>query len=79
MVGIALKSIPRDKVVIATKAQYHRGNEWMPPDKFIANFDNSLRQMNTDYVDVFNLHGVELDEYDYGIEKLVPALLKEKE
>jgi aryl-alcohol dehydrogenase-like predicted oxidoreductase len=79
VVGIALKSIPRDKVVIATKAQYHRGNEWMSPDKFIANFDNSLRQMNTDYVDVFNLHGVELDEYDYGIEKLVPALLKEKE
>ncbi len=79
VVGIALKSIPRDKLVIATKAQYHRGNEWMPADRFIANFDNSLRQMNTYHVDVFNLHGVELDEYDYGVEKLIPALLKEKD
>jgi aryl-alcohol dehydrogenase-like predicted oxidoreductase len=35
--------------------------------------------MGTDYVDVFNLHGVEIDEYDYAIGTLAPALLKEKE
>ena len=67
VVGRALKTIPRDQVVIATKAQF-RGNPWAPPEKVVAALDNSLRLMGTDYVDVFNLHGVEIDEYDYAIE-----------
>ena len=78
VVGRALKTIPRDKLVIATKSQFHRGNDWMPPEKYIAGIENSLRLMGTDYVDVFNVHGVEPDEYDYAIERLVPALLEEK-
>jgi aryl-alcohol dehydrogenase-like predicted oxidoreductase len=77
VVGRALKTIPRDQVVIATKAQF-RGNPFAPPEKVVAALDNSLRVMGTDYVDVFNLHGVELDEYDYALEKLAPALLEQK-
>jgi aryl-alcohol dehydrogenase-like predicted oxidoreductase len=79
VVGKALKTILRDQVVIATKAQFHRGNDWMPPEKLIAGLDNSLRLMGTDHVDVFNLHGVEIGEYDYAIGTLAPALIKEKE
>jgi len=77
VVGKALKTIPRDQVIIATKAQF-RGNPFAPPEKVVAALDNSLRVMGTDYVDVFNLHGVEIDEYDYALEKLAPALLEEK-
>jgi len=77
VVGRALKTIPRDQVVIATKAQF-RGNPFAPPEKVVAALDNSLRLMGTDYVDVFNLHGVEFDEYDYALEKLAPALLEQK-
>jgi aryl-alcohol dehydrogenase-like predicted oxidoreductase len=77
VVGKALKSIPRDKVVIATKAQF-RGKPFAPPEKVVASLDNSLRLMGTDYVDVFNLHGVEIDEYDYALETILPALLEEK-
>jgi aryl-alcohol dehydrogenase-like predicted oxidoreductase len=78
VIGKALKTIPRDQLLIATKAQYHRRNEWTPAKQFIAGLDNSLRLMRTDYVDVFNLHGVELDKYDYGINQILPALLEEK-
>ncbi len=78
VIGRALKTIPRDRVVIATKAQFHHGNAWTPPETFVAGLDKSLRLMGTDYVDVFNLHGVEPDEYDYAIETLAPALLAEK-
>src|SRR5215218_1645138 len=46
VVGKALKTLPRDKVVIATKAQF-RGNPWAPPEKVVAALDNSLRQMGT--------------------------------
>ena len=77
VVGKALKTIPRDQVVIATKAQF-RGKPFAPPEKVVAALDNSLRLMGTDYVDVFNLHGVEIDEYDYALKTMAPALLKEK-
>ena len=79
VVGKALKSLPRDKVVIATKAQIHRNDDWYTPAQVVASLDKSLRAMGTDHVDVFNLHGVELDEYDYALGTIAPALVKEKE
>jgi aryl-alcohol dehydrogenase-like predicted oxidoreductase len=79
VVGRALKSIARDQVVIATKAFIHRNNEWSPPERVIASLDNSLRVMGTDYIDVFNLHGIEASEYDYALNTIAPALVKQKE
>lgn len=78
VVGKALKSIPRDQVVIATKAQVHRNNEWAPPERVVASLDNSLRVLGVDSIDVLNLHGVEAYEYDYCLEKIAPALLEQK-
>jgi aryl-alcohol dehydrogenase-like predicted oxidoreductase len=77
VVGRALKTIPRDSVVIATKTQF-RGKEWRTPAQVVASLDDSLRLMGTDYIDVFNLHGVELPEYDYALNVIAPALLEEK-
>jgi aryl-alcohol dehydrogenase-like predicted oxidoreductase len=78
VVGRALKSIPRQSVVIATKSAVNRNGEWWSPERVVASLDNSLRAMGTDYVDVFNLHGVEADEYDYALPTIVPALLAQK-
>jgi aryl-alcohol dehydrogenase-like predicted oxidoreductase len=79
VVGKALKRIPRDSVVVATKAFIHRNDEWSSPERVVASLDNSLRLLGTDYVDVFNLHGIEAYEYDYALNTIAPALLKEKE
>jgi aryl-alcohol dehydrogenase-like predicted oxidoreductase len=78
VIGKALKSIPRDSIVIATKAQIHRNDEWATPERVIASIDNSLRALGTDYVDVLNLHGVELSEYDHARDVIAPALIEEK-
>jgi aryl-alcohol dehydrogenase-like predicted oxidoreductase len=78
VVGKALKSIPRDKVVIATKAFIHRNNEWSSPERVVASLDNSLRLLGTDYVDVFNLHGIEAYEYDYALNTIAPVLGEQK-
>src|SRR5438477_8150575 len=78
VVGRALKSIPRDQAVIATKSPIHRGAEWWPPQRVVASLDNSLRLMGTDYVDVFNLHGVEAQEYDHALNNIAPTLLEQK-
>jgi aryl-alcohol dehydrogenase-like predicted oxidoreductase len=73
-VGKALKTIPRDKVVIATKAQIRNG---AGAKEVRASIDKSLKAMGTDTIDVFNLHGIELDEYDHAM-SVVPALLDAK-
>jgi len=74
VVGRALKTLPRDQVVIATKAQVRAG---AGAAQVTASLDNSLRLMGTDYVDVFNLHGIELHEYDRAM-SVVPELLDAK-
>jgi aryl-alcohol dehydrogenase-like predicted oxidoreductase len=78
VVGRALKSIPRDQVVVATKAFIHRNDEWSTPQRVVASLDNSLRLLGTDYVDVFNLHGVEAYEYDYALNTIAPVLIEQK-
>src|SRR6185436_3846496 len=42
VVGRALKTIPRDTVVVATKAPVQRG-EWSTPARVVESLDNSLR------------------------------------
>ena len=79
VVGKALKSIPRDKVVVATKSTVRRNGEWWTPGRVIESLDNSLRVLGTDHVDVFNLHAVDPDMYDYALDTLAPALLAQKE
>jgi aryl-alcohol dehydrogenase-like predicted oxidoreductase len=78
VVGLALKTMPRDQVVIATKAAVFRGGEWWSPARVVESLDNSLRLMGTDYVDVFNLHGVEPRQYDHALNVLAPALIEQK-
>lgn len=66
-VGTALKSI-RQKVVIATKV----GNQWRPdgsgwdwnPSKeyILKSVEQSLRRLQTDYIDLYQLHGGTIDD-----------------
>ena len=79
VVGKALKSLPRETVVVATKSTVRRGGEWWTPERVVQSLDNSLRVMGTDYVDVFNLHAVEPQMYDYALDTLAPALVAQKE
>jgi len=79
VVGKALKTLPRDQVVIATKAQIGRNGNFVPPAQVIASLDKSLAAMGIDYIDVFNLHGIEPQEYDYALSAIAPALLREQE
>jgi aryl-alcohol dehydrogenase-like predicted oxidoreductase len=79
VVGRALKSIPREQVVIATKAQIGSAGAWVSPERVVASLENSLRLMGTDYVDVFNLHGIEPPEYDYALNTIAPVLVAQKQ
>jgi aryl-alcohol dehydrogenase-like predicted oxidoreductase len=78
VVGKALKTIPRDQVVIATKAFAFRNGAPIPPARAVESLDNSLKLLGTDHVDVFNLHGVELEQYEHALNNVVPALIEQK-
>jgi aryl-alcohol dehydrogenase-like predicted oxidoreductase len=75
VLGKALKAVPRDRVVVATKAMFGH----LAPERAVASLDRSLRQLDTDYIDVFQLHGVSPDAYGHAIETLAPALLRERD
>jgi aryl-alcohol dehydrogenase-like predicted oxidoreductase len=74
VVGEAIKAVPRESVVVATKA-------WVPHGggrHAVASLDASLRRLGTDYVDIFQLHGVAPEAYDEARDVIAPALLKER-
>jgi aryl-alcohol dehydrogenase-like predicted oxidoreductase len=79
VLGRALKNVPRDRVVIATKAWIPRGAGSSAGERAVASLDRSLRELGTDYIDVFQLHGVAPGAYDRACQAIAPALLQEKE
>ena len=79
VVGKAIKSVPRDRVVITTKSSVMRGGDRWTPERVVASLDNSLRELGIDCIDVFQLHAVPPSGYDYVRDVIAPVLLKERE
>ena len=79
VVGKALRHVPRESVVVCTKASKEAGEKQFHPDKVLASLDGSLRRLGVDYVDVFQLHAVHPTQYDQVRDVIAPALLREKE
>jgi len=44
----------------------------------VVSLDASLRRLDTDYVDIFQLHGVMPEAYEQAREVIAPALLQEQ-
>ena len=79
IVGEAIKIVPRDEIFVATKASIRKGMELIPVEDVLASLDNSLRVLDSDYVDVFQFHAVPPALYGRIRDEYVPALLREKE
>ncbi|HEY4042010.1 MAG TPA: aldo/keto reductase [Rhodopila sp.] len=79
VVGTALRGVPRDRVVVCTKASRTAGEAAFSADKVIASLDASLRRLRLDFVDVFQLHGVPPAAYDHVGDVIAPALLKQRD
>ncbi len=79
VVGTALKGVPRDSVVVCTKASKPAEDPAFDPAKVIASLDASLKRLGLDYVDVFQLHAVPPGAYAHVRDTIAPALLRERE
>ncbi|MFV0294866.1 MAG: aldo/keto reductase [Hyphomicrobiaceae bacterium] len=82
ILGKAIHRSERHEVVFSSKAHIHgsdrQGSALRPVADVIASLDQSLRSLNTDYLDVFMLHGVVPAALSPANSDIVPALLKEK-
>src|SRR5215475_7753486 len=79
VVGQALKSVPRERVVIATKAWVPPGGGRSAADNAVKSLDDSLRKLGTDYIDIFQLHSVSPGAYAEARDIIAPVLLGERE
>ncbi|MDH3450916.1 MAG: aldo/keto reductase [Gammaproteobacteria bacterium] len=79
IVGDAIAARDRTSVIVSTKSSLSRQGHLLSPAQILQNLERSLRELRTDYVDVFHLHGVPPDQLQYAQEMVLPALGKAKE
>jgi aryl-alcohol dehydrogenase-like predicted oxidoreductase len=78
ILGRALKGTERDRYVLCTKSsdvvKDGDGSRPRTAEELVASVENSLRRLQTDMIDVFQLHAVLPETYDHARDVLVPAL-----
>jgi L-galactose dehydrogenase len=79
IVGRALGEVSRERVVLSTKKSLRHEGRLISAAELARGLDASLERLQTDYVDIYHLHGVRADQYDHAVSELVPALLRLRE
>lgn len=78
--GQALKGVPRDSYLIATKWSWKTGGNELPhPDSILASVEQSMRRLNTDVIDIMQIHGILPGTYHNITNKYASTLRKLKE
>lgn len=85
IVGEAVRGV-RDKVAISTKTAIMPWDQAANPDvkpytgaQVLEELDKNLERLGTDYVDLYNLHGIVRRQLPYVAGEIVPALIKARE
>ena len=79
ILGRALKGIPRDDYVLATKWRHDSGDRPAQPQALADSVDRSLRRLRTDYIDLMQFHGLAPAEYLEVVEQFYPAMTRLRE
>ena len=72
IIGKAVAQRDRSSIIISTKKRL-RGSE-ISTGQLRAGLDESLRKLRTDHVDIYHLHGLQMAQYDYYQQEIVPAM-----
>ncbi|MEM7626169.1 MAG: aldo/keto reductase [Planctomycetota bacterium] len=78
-VGRAIAEVPRDSVVISSKCGVTINQQLLTGDEYVAKLETSLKHLDTDYVDLYHLHGLKRAHYDHAVSEIVPALERAKQ
>jgi aryl-alcohol dehydrogenase-like predicted oxidoreductase len=77
IVGQAIAGRDRSALVISTKKSSR--DDGFTPENLRRGLEDSLRKLGTDYIDVYHLHGLKAEQYDYCLNETYPALVKLRE
>lgn len=72
IVGAAVAQRDRSQVIISSKKRLRGEN--ITREELHAGLHESLRRLKTDYIDVYHLHGLKPDQYDYYLREIAPAM-----
>ena len=80
-IGKGLEGFTRDSYVLSTKFPLWGSGDWRDGYKqqFVKTLDASLAALKTDYIDIYNIHGVPLAGYADVRDLLVPEMIKAQE
>jgi len=74
VVGKAISGFVREELVISTKKTLPQAHHPNPEAEVQRGLEQSLKRLGTDYVDVYHLHGLELKDYVFAVERLLPVM-----
>ncbi len=76
LVGEAIRGVDRSQIVISTKKS-HRDE--ISPELVRQGLEESLRRLRTDYIDIYNLHGVGPEHYPRLRDEILPTFFQLRE
>lgn len=76
ILGRALKGVPRESYILATKFTPEQDDEIVSPEDVVASVERSLTRLQTDSVEVLQFHGVRPQQYPAVMDRLLPAVLQ---
>ena len=82
LLGDALRGVPRDDYILATKWAYPRDGDpdgAQDPDDLERSVERSLRRLNTDRIEILLLHGLLAEHHDAAADRYMPVLQRLKE
>ena len=81
IIGEMWTEVPRNDIFLATKLGWDRGPypEWFNPKHMIKNFERSLKNLKSDFVDLIYLHHCNFGKNDEHFDDALNTLLKFKQ
>lgn len=75
-VGAGIRGFGREGVILSTKKSVTGHELLITAAELARGLEDSLARLGTDYIDIYHLHGVRAEQYDYAVTELVPAMLR---
>ena len=78
-VGEGLRGIRRESYALSTKFTYKTDTGPITAEQMNESLDRSLRELGTDYIDVFHIHALTAGDFGWARDSMLPELIKAKE
>ncbi len=77
-VGQGIKKIERSNIILSTKFSTHKDGRLKTRKEIIQSLDKSLKNLDTDYIDIYHAHGIHPKDYKAICEHVYPVMEDER-